>query len=131
MLRYCFLLLVYFSMTASAGALQDTDVTSGGTPQRRLYVQVAARNDEHAASLYAAEVKQKYARILGEQAISIRKVKLRELDSGIILKGSWSDAQNWWYRVLVGPMEPDEAYLLCERLKGAGMKGCFVRKDEQ
>jgi hypothetical protein len=111
MLRYCFALLVYFSMNVSAAAFRDIDVNPAGTHQRRLYLQVAARNDEQAASRFAPLVKERYGRILGEQAISIRKVELRDV-------GSRYDMGSWWYRVLIGPMEPVEADLLCERLKG-------------
>lgn len=131
MLRYCFALLVYFSMNVSAAAFRDIDVNSAGTHQRRLYLQVAARNDEQAASRFAALVKERYGRILGEQAISIRKVELRDVGSRYDMGRSWNDVGSWWYRVLIGPMEPVEADLLCERLKGAGLKGCFVRAEEQ
>jgi sporulation related protein len=131
MLRYCFLLLVYFSMNLPAAAFRDVDVHSVGTRRHLLYVQVAARNDEHATSLYAALVKERYGRILGEHAISIRKAEPREVDGKMNVWRSRDDVQRWWYRVLIGPMEPREADLLCERLKEAGMKGCFVRENEQ
>jgi sporulation related protein len=81
-----------------------------------MFVQIAARNDEAAAMAAFADLKQKYASVLGAHSPSVRKVDLGE-------KGVW-------FRLLVGPMPSKaDADKLCEDLKTAGMKGCFSRKD--
>lgn len=87
---------------------------AGGTGN--FFVQIAARNDQDTAMAAFASLQQKYAGVLGNHAPSVRKVDLGE-------KGVW-------FRLLVGPIESkNEADQLCEKLKTAGMKGCFARKD--
>jgi hypothetical protein len=130
MLRYCFIAFAYFSMTLSAAAFHDIGVSTADTRKLRVYVQVARRNDEQAASAFSAVLKERYGHILGEHAILISKSEVREVDSQFEIGGSWND-RRWRYRVLVGPMERGEAHLLCERLKGAGLKACFVRAQQR
>jgi hypothetical protein len=129
MLRYCFIALAYFSLTFSAAAFHDIGVSTADTRKLRVYVQVAGRNEEQAASAFSAVLKKKYGHILGEHAILISKSEEREVDNQFEMGRNWND-RRWWYRVLVGPIERDEAHLLCERLKGAGLKACFVRAQQ-
>jgi cell division protein FtsN len=61
-------------------------------------------------------LQRKYASIIGNHSPSVRKADL--------------GTKGVWYRLLIGPVsEKSEAEGLCEQLKGAGMKGCFARKD--
>lgn len=88
--------------------------SSGGTGN--YFVQIGARNDQEAAIAAFATLQQKYSSVIGNYAPSVRKADL--------------GAKGVWYRLLVGPVESKiEADALCEQLKGAGMKGCFARKD--
>lgn len=81
-----------------------------------FFVQVGARNDQAAAMAAFATLQQKYASVLGNHSPSVVKADLGE-------KGVW-------FRLRVGPFESkSDAERLCEQLKGAGMKGCFARKD--
>jgi hypothetical protein len=132
MLRHRFLFLIYISLTLSAAVFLDIDVRAAGTQQIRAYVQVAARNDEQAASRVSAFIKEKYGRIIGDHTISIIKTEIRDTGGGLVMRRGWNDVgKSEWYRVLIGPMAKNEADLLCERLKGAGLKGCFVRPPQQ
>lgn len=91
-------------------------ITESASGTGNYFVQIAARNDQEAAMAAFATLQQQYVAVIGNHSPSVRKVDLGE-------KGVW-------YRLLVGPVETkSEADELCEKLKGAGMKSCFSRKD--
>jgi hypothetical protein len=100
----------------AANTAQAPQIVESAGGAGSYFVQIAARNDQEAAVAAFAGLQQKYAGVLGNYSPSVRKVDLG--DKGV------------WYRLLVGPVESKtEADELCERLKGAGMKSCFSRKD--
>ncbi len=96
--------------------IQTPEITesSGGTGN--YFVQIGARNDREAAIAAFATLQQKYSSVIGNYSPSVRKADL--------------GAKGVWYRLLVGPVDnKSDADALCQQLKGAGMKGCFSRKD--
>ncbi len=100
----------------ASAAQQAPQITELAGASGAYFVQIAARNDQAAAIAAFASLQQKYASVLGNYSPSVRKVDLG--DKGV------------WFRLLVGPIDnKNDADQLCERLKGAGMKGCFARKD--
>ncbi len=100
----------------ASAAQQAPQITESAGGTGAYFVQIAARNDQAAAIAAFASLQQKYASVLGNYSPSVRKVDLG--DKGV------------WFRLLVGPVEnKGTADQLCEKLKGAGMKGCFARKD--
>jgi cell division protein FtsN len=100
----------------AANTAQAPQIVESAGGAGSYFVQIAARNDQEAAVAAFVGLQQKYAGVLGNYSPSVRKVDLG--DKGV------------WYRLLVGPVESKtEADELCERLKGAGMKSCFSRKD--
>ena len=102
--------------TAAVAPAQAPQISQAAGGTGNLFVQIAARNDQDAAMVAFASLQQKYAAVLGNHAPSVRKVDLGE-------KGVW-------FRLQVGPIESKtEADQLCEQLKTAGLKSCFVRKD--
>ncbi len=97
-------------------AAATPEVTEGPTGTGGYFVQIGARNDRDAAVSAFGTLQKKYASIIGSHSPSVRKADLG--DKGV------------WYRLLIGPVsDKSEADGLCEQLKGAGMKGCFARKD--
>jgi cell division protein FtsN len=92
------------------------EVTEGPAGTGGYFVQIGARNDRDAAVSAFETLQKKYASIIGTHSPSVRKADL--------------GTKGVWYRLLIGPVtEKSEAEGLCEQLKGAGMKGCFARKD--
>jgi cell division protein FtsN len=80
------------------------------------FVQLAARRDQTSALAAFADLQQKYPNILDGLAPTIKKADLG--DKGI------------WYRLWVGPMDTrGNAADVCEKLKQAGLGGCFVRTE--
>ncbi len=80
------------------------------------FVQLAARRDQTSALAAFADLQQKYPNILDGLAPTIKRADLG--DKGI------------WYRLWVGPMDTrGSAADVCEKLKQAGLGGCFVRTE--
>jgi cell division protein FtsN len=80
------------------------------------FVQVGARNDEDAANKAIGPMQQKYASIIGNYSLEIRKADLGQ-------KGVW-------YRMMFGPVaSKEQGDQLCQQLTGAGLKGCLTRKE--
>lgn len=103
-------------VAAVAPQSQSPQITESAGGTGAFFVQIAARNDQEAAVAAFATLQQKYSAVIGNYSPSVRKVDL--------------GAKGVWYRLLVGPVDSkSEADGLCERLKGAGMKSCFSRKD--
>jgi cell division protein FtsN len=95
---------------------QSPQIAESAGGSGAFFVQIAARNDQEAAVAAFATLQQKYSGVIGNYSPSVRKVDL--------------GAKGVWYRLLVGPVDSkSDADGLCERLKGAGLKSCFSRKD--
>ena len=96
--------------------IQTPEITESAGGTGNYFVQIGARNDREAAIAAFATLQQKYSSVIGNYSPSVRKADL--------------GAKGVWYRLLVGPVEnKSDADSLCQQLKGAGMKGCFSRKD--
>ncbi len=81
-----------------------------------FFVQLAARRDQTSALAAFADLQQKYPSILDGLAPTIKRADLG--DKGV------------WYRLWVGPMDTrGNAADVCEKLKQAGLGGCFVRTE--
>jgi len=101
---------------ASLSEPTQPQVTEQPSATGGFFVQIGARNDRDAAISAFQTLQQRYAPIIGELSPSVRKADLG--DKGV------------WYRLLIGPVaSKGEADGICEQLKGAGMKGCFSRKN--
>ena len=110
--RFAPIALVLTSAGGTAMATVPASSGEGGC----IFVQVAVRNDHAAAMTVAADLQQKYAKVLGRYPSSLCRVDAGE--------------KGFYFRVFVGPMvNMGEADKLCAELKGAGMRGCFSRAE--
>jgi cell division protein FtsN len=87
--------------------------TAGANP---FFVQIAARRGQTDALAAFADLQQRYPSILSGLTPTIKRADLG--DKGV------------WYRLWVGPLSSkSSADGVCDQLKSAGLKGCFVRTE--
>ncbi len=96
-----------------AQSVASSPSTSGANP---YFVQIAARRGQTDALAAFADLQQRYPSILAGLTPTIKRADLG--DKGV------------WYRLWVGPLSSKgTADGVCDKLKSAGLKGCFVRTE--
>ncbi|RIA55662.1 SPOR domain-containing protein [Dichotomicrobium thermohalophilum] len=104
------------TQVASAEPATTSSTQPSTTAANPYFIQLAARRDQTSALAAFADLQQKYPNILDGLAPTIKRADLG--DKGI------------WYRLWVGPMDSrGNAQDVCDKLKQAGLGGCFVRTE--